>query len=538
MGLTINEIIKNYVSKVKGYSGIEGQSEFLDEWEAWYKGHLPSFHDYDLKRNDGVRIQRTKKSLKAAKMVASDWANLIANEKCDIIVDEKDQERLNEILDKNNFWLQLNNYYEQAMAMSIGAVALTMKGITVTEDGELAKKTGEPKLTFVKAKQIYPITYEGGILTECAFAIDNTREVNIIIYLTDKKGEYEIHTLFCEKDEHSGIKGEDESKRTIFKTKSTLKWFATFSPNLANNLKDNDLPISIFANSIDTLKAIDNKYDGFDIEFVNGKRKVFVSSSLQSTKIVTDSTGKEKTVTVNTFDENDLSLYVLPEEEMLNGKGKSNKVQTSAEPLRSQDYISSLNEELNILSKQCGLGLNRYQFDSMGRPLQTATAVISVNSELYQNLRKHEIKLEQSLKEFTLAIITACNNFSPYDFKKDYKLKDIYIQFDDSIIEDKDAEQKRDKELVGAGLISVVEYRTKWRGENEKDAKQFVYDNLRYKLINENLPSLTNGGMTPEEFVKICYGDKSEQEQKDIVAYVTEQKTKSTLDPLSFGVIE
>jgi hypothetical protein len=169
----------------------------------------------------------------------------------------------------------------------------------------------------------------------------------------------------------------------------------------------------------------------------------------------------------------------------------------------------------------------------MGRPLQTATAVISVNSELYQNLRKHEIKLEQSLKDFTLAIITACNNFSPYEFKTNYKLKDIYIQFDDSIIEDKDAEQKRDKDLVAAGLLSEIEYRMRWRGETEEDAKKFVYDNLRYKLINNNLPSLTNGGMTPEEFVNICYGDKSEEEKQKIVEYVTAQKEKSSLDPLA-----
>ena len=128
MSTTINNIIKNYCNEVKKYTNIEGQSKYLDLWEKWYKGYDKDFHFYTLKRTGAV-VERTKKSLKAAKMVASDWANLIANEKCDIIIDEKDQDRLNEILDKNNFWLQLNNHYEQAMAMSIGAVALTMQGI-------------------------------------------------------------------------------------------------------------------------------------------------------------------------------------------------------------------------------------------------------------------------------------------------------------------------------------------------------------------------------------------------------------------------
>jgi hypothetical protein len=34
--------------------------------------------------------------------------------------------------------------------------------------------------------------------------------------------------------------------------------------------------LSIFWNSIDKLKAIDTKYDSFDIEFVDGKRRILV----------------------------------------------------------------------------------------------------------------------------------------------------------------------------------------------------------------------------------------------------------------------
>ena len=47
---------------------------------------------------------------------------------------------------------------------------------------------------------------------------------------------------------------------------------------------------------------------------------------------------------------------------------------------------------------------------------------------------------------------------------------EISIDFDDSIIEDKDAERRRDREEVAMGAMSILEYRMKWYGEDEKTA--------------------------------------------------------------------
>ena len=69
---------------------IEGQSEYLTLWEAEYAGYNPEFHNYKVYK-DGVFYQKTKKSLKSCKLVSNDWANLIANEKMEITVKEKDQ---------------------------------------------------------------------------------------------------------------------------------------------------------------------------------------------------------------------------------------------------------------------------------------------------------------------------------------------------------------------------------------------------------------------------------------------------------------
>jgi len=48
--------------------------------------------------------------------------------------------------------------------------------------------------------------------------------------------------------------------------------------------------------------------------------------------------------------------------------------------------------------------------------------------------------------------------------------EDIAIGFDDSIFEDTETEQQRDRENVAAGLMSKVEYRMKWYGEDDVTA--------------------------------------------------------------------
>ena len=57
---------------------------------------------------------------------------------------------------------------------------------------------------------------------------------------------------------------------------------------------------------------------------------------------------------------------------------------------------------LNLLSKKCGLGNDRYQFEAGG--VKTATEVISEKSDLYQNLRKHELLLGPAIVDMVKAL--------------------------------------------------------------------------------------------------------------------------------------
>ena len=53
---------------------------------------------------------------------------------------------------------------------------------------------------------------------------------------------------------------------------------------------------------------------------------------------------------------------------------------------------------------------------------------------------------------------------------------EIVVDFDDSIIEDKQAERQSDRQDVSMGVMSLAEYRAKWYGETEEQAKAAGYD--------------------------------------------------------------
>ena len=53
---------------------------------------------------------------------------------------------------------------------------------------------------------------------------------------------------------------------------------------------------------------------------------------------------------------------------------------------------------------------------------------------------------------------------------------EIVIEFDDSIIEDKASERQQDRSDMAAGVMTKVEYRAKWYGETEEEAKKHIVE--------------------------------------------------------------
>lgn len=118
---------------------------------------------------------------------------------------------------------------------------------------------------------------------------------------------------------------------------------------------------------------------------------------------------------------------------------------------------------MNLLSQKVGMGANQFEFTDRG--LKTATEVISEDSDLYQNLKKHEIVLRKALTDMVNAISFLSNTVGPF-----VPINEVVIDFDDSIIEDSEAERKQDQIDLSNGTLRPEEYRARWRGESIEEA--------------------------------------------------------------------
>lgn len=495
--------IPQIIQKIYG-DYIEGQSPYISLWTQWYRGNVRGFHVYEV-WNGEKSVKRKKQQLNMAKRVAEDWKNLLWNDNCSITINGSNNDNLQAFLKEEMFDSKLSAVIENAMALSISGLAVRVCGLEVDEEGNLVGK-GAVKLDKFNANNIYPITYENGILTECAFVSKSTRYAHITLHVINKETKnYDLISCSarCFK---GGNFNYNESDIQIFHTNSPIKWFSVFYPNIENNINNNsNLPISVFANSISTLEAIDNKYDAFDIEFINGKKIIFVSADM----FKTTSDGQ----LVNTFDSNSLALFALPQ-----NQDGNNKVQEFSSNLRTDALEKALNTEFNILSVKCGFGTNFYSFTQ--GTATTATAVISMNSDLYRSIRNHEKILTNCINEIIQAIIYANKEFGTVAFAGDIPTKDdIAINFDDSIIIDTEAEKINDRQDVTNGVMSKVEYRQKWFNENESDAiKKLDLDTIA--RLNDYMPALSSGAMSPKIFVDKCYSYLNENEKAELVAYI------------------
>ena len=147
-------------------------------------------------------------------------------------------------------------------------------------------------------------------------------------------------------------------------------------------------------------------------------------------------------------------------------KGKEGLIHEINMELRAEQHSKAINDDLNYLSLKCGFGTQRYRFD--GGNVKTATEVISENSDMYRMLKKHEIILEDSLKQL-IQIIIRLGLVLNEPLMQD---AEIVIDFDDSIIEDKQSERQQDRTDVSMGVMSKAEYRAKWYGETLEEAEK------------------------------------------------------------------
>ena len=413
----------------------------IDLWESWYRGKVERFHTYTV--FNGVKtVKRERASLNMAKTVAEDWANLLLNEKVVIAVEGR-QEQLDEVLEDNRFGVDANRCVEWAFATGTAAFS------------EYLDADGNVRIDYHKGSQVWPLKWEGTRITECAFSsvasYGDGQAVFLRVYRAVRDGYQRIENYWLDYESGKRLATPEGVVESVM-APTEVPLFQIITPNIANNV-DTTCPmgISVFANAIDCLQAVDAVFDSYQTEFLLGRKRLMVPMSM-----VQIERSREGGDMVPVFDVNDLAYTAYQPAD-----GQAADFHDFSPDIRAEEHMNGLKAQLNVLSFKCGLGAGRYEFDKAAG-VKTATEVISEQSDLYQSMKKHELVLEHALTGLVDAIFSLLKLGEP----------EVTITFDDSIIQDKTTMRNDAREDVGAGLMSKFRYLTEVVGMSEQDASK------------------------------------------------------------------
>lgn len=443
MGTT--QTVREYLQS-RHYHVVPDQTyDHIDEWLEWYQNEVEKFHHYSI-YNGMTTIKQDRYRLGMAKKVCEDWANLLMNERVSIRA-EHYTERLEQILHENNFYVRANQLVELVFALGTGALV------------EYLGADNEVIIDYLRADMIYPLSWDNGDVTECAFGTLRSVRGKDAIYLQIHRhgdpdnGEnpdiYYLENTYIDADSGKEIDPPEEVIPVV-NTGSTEPLFQILTPNICNNIDlDSPLGISVYANAISQIKSCDLIYDSYVNEYVLGRKRIMVPLS-QAKRMM-----QEDGVQTPVFDPHDTVYYMLPGD-----RGDENHLTEIDMTIRASDHELGIQRALDLMSLKCGMGSGRYKFESSG--VKTATEVISDKSDLYQSRQRHCIIVSAAIIGMVRAV----------SFLDTGHAVDATVDFDDSIIEDSNATIDKNIKLVQAGLRSKLIAIMEINKYSEADAKE------------------------------------------------------------------
>lgn len=425
----MSNVIRQYLKSQQHSTVPDETYSHIDEWLEWYQNDVKKFHHYKI-YNGVVMTEQERFRLGMAKTICEDWANLLLNEKVAIKAGDYST-RLEEILAFNKFRVNGNRLIELAFALGTGAFVEYMDG----DEGII--------IDYIRADMIYPLSWDNGEITECAFGstrvVDGKERVYLQIHRfgNTEEGEaadsYYLENKYL--DAESGKEIEPpEDIIPLINTGSRIPLFQILTPNIYNNIDmDSPLGISVFANAISQLKGCDVVYDSYINEFILGRKRILVPISMAKLQM------EKEGIAQPTFDSKETVYYMMP------GDRESDMKLTEVDmSIRAQEHELGIQRSIDLLSFKCGMGTGRYRFENGG--VKTATEVISDKSDLYQNRQKHNLLVNDAIQSVVRAV----------SFLDTGTAVEATIDFDDSIIEDSNATIDKNIKLVNGGLRSKL----------------------------------------------------------------------------------
>ena len=400
--------------------------ERIELWELMLKGKAPWLRD-------GQGYEYVSMQLESS--ICAEFANISLVEMEWSVSDEQLQEMCEGAIDSINEPLQ--------KGLALGS--LVIKPIGATGDYE-----------FVTEDKIVPIEFDGSGNPK-AMAFVEVRPYG------DKEYYYRVEThrltqegLEIRNTAYRGTKNnigsqvalsvfEDWEKLTpwvLYKGMDKMD-FGYYRNPIPNVIDGSANGVSIYEKACEHIKAADLQNARLDWEFESAERMLFA-----------DYTTVQKTQDGWHTPVNKKRLIVAADID------KDDAMDTFNPAIRENSFINGLNEYLRQIERDCCLAYGDLSKNEMIE--KTATEILASRKRKYYRVTAIQKNLEKALKGYVDAVA-----FYAGKYTTNYEAT---FNFHDSIMTDEETERAQDRLDMASGILSPVEYRSKWYGEDPETA--------------------------------------------------------------------
>lgn len=506
-------------------------------WKYLYRGYYKPWHRISAPTVKDALHERDLERMDTAKAICAELAGLIWNEQCEISVSQetgKDQlldEFVHDVLMKNGFWTKMQEHIEQVMALGGGAIKVWYEEKRDGE-GNVIPGSGSIRLGFCMADQFVPTAWDNTQVTDGVFisrqAKDGYYYTRLEWHKWDGLTYWISNEAYRSEYKQNGAKEPQDilgfryplnaaypflDEQTPLQGLST-SLFAYYRPAIANNLDDDSpLGVSIYANALSTLKALDICYDSFVQEFRLGRKRIIVPA--QCLRTVQDPITKESR---RFFDATDEAYVALKTDDT-----DALKIQDNTVSLRVGEHEQAINALLSILCLQVGFSAGTFTFDR-AQGLKTATEVISENSKTYKTIKGNQLQAKNAITQVIDAIVQVASLYDVHWNGTSIRTLsalgwETKVVFDDSILQDRQTNINEGILLANNGLMSKKRFLMEKLGYTEEEAAQELEEIKQESGISADVFDFAQAGaqegMNPNEEPEAQEERESEAEDEN-----------------------
>jgi A118 family predicted phage portal protein len=411
-------------------TSLDGRPADIELWDRIYAGG----GDWRYVRKGGIDGgMRRMASLGSAKALCAEMAALCFSQQADFhFKSAAARDYVMNVLQENGFWRCFPLFLEKMFALGSGVI-------------KCYTQNGRVKLDFLGADSFLPVDYDeknikGGVILSSLHK-DTGSYILCEVHEQSENGYVITNLLYDEKGrpvELQSVFPDLERQTTIVNLHKPL--FIYFRPASVNNIGHSPLGISLFANAIDIIKALDTAFDSLEREFLLGKKRIIVPTSALRPEY--DKEGNLRRY----FDTSDEVYQAFSSDER-----DELKIVDNSGTLRVEEHARAIELLLDLLCMQVGLSQGTFTYKNYGT--RTATEVTTQGSKTYRTKSAHQQLIREGLIDLCECIITLGRMMGDIPLSVSAADAAVEIAFADGVMADNTAKIDNTVKLYSAGLI-------------------------------------------------------------------------------------